>query len=88
MTGNIIVSTCCLGDMAVNAPESEGIYSSSPRTRGRLQPYHPRKHVLTITYCMAMDQSDCLILCKCIIIIIIHCVWYCNVLQCFVAINF
>ena len=24
MTGNIIVSTCCLGDMAVNAPESEG----------------------------------------------------------------
>ena len=24
MTGNIIVSTCCLGDMAVNAPQSEG----------------------------------------------------------------
>ena len=24
VTGNIIVSTCCLGDMAVNAPESEG----------------------------------------------------------------
>ena len=24
MTGNIIVSTCCLGDMAVNAPSSSG----------------------------------------------------------------
>ena len=24
MTGNIIVSTCCLGDIALNAPESEG----------------------------------------------------------------
>ena len=24
VTGNIIVSTCCLGDMAVNAPQSEG----------------------------------------------------------------
>ena len=24
MTGNIIVSTCCLGDMAVNAPSSLG----------------------------------------------------------------
>ena len=38
MTGNIIVSTCCLGER--------------PRTRGHLQPYHPHKHVLTITYCM------------------------------------
>ena len=24
MTGNIIVSTCCLGDMAVNTPSSSG----------------------------------------------------------------
>ena len=39
VTGNIIVSTCCLGNMAVNL-------GLRPRTRGRLQPYHPRKHVL------------------------------------------
>ena len=40
MTGNIIVSTCCLGDMGGGG--------------GRLQPYHPRKHVLTITYHMVI----------------------------------
>ena len=47
MTGNIIVSTCCLGDMAVNAPSSSGCALGHG---GRLQPYHPRKHELTITY--------------------------------------
>ena len=46
MTGNIIVSTCCLGDMAVNAPSSSGCALGHG---GRLQPYHPRKHELTIT---------------------------------------
>ena len=62
MTGNIIVSTCCLGDMAVNTPpppppppESEGCTfglggGGGGGGGGRLQPYHPRKHVLTITY--------------------------------------
>ena len=29
VTGNIIVSTCCLGDMAVNAPVSEGAPSQT-----------------------------------------------------------
>ena len=45
MTGNIIVSTCCLGDMAVNAPRPGGggaFTAISPL-------YHPCKHVLTIT---------------------------------------
>ena len=28
MTGNIIVSTCCLGDMAVNAPEDSGAFTA------------------------------------------------------------
>ena len=46
MTGNIIVSTCCLGDMAVNAPSDTG---GGGGGGGRLQPYHPRKHELTIT---------------------------------------
>ena len=46
MTGNIIVSICCLGDMAVNAPSSSGCALGHG---GRLQPYHPRKHELTIT---------------------------------------
>ena len=52
MTGNIIVSTCCLGDMAVNAPLSSGcaLGFGGGGGGGRLQPYHPRKHVLTITH--------------------------------------
>ena len=28
MTGNIIVSTCCLGDMAVNAPSDSGAFTA------------------------------------------------------------
>ena len=47
MTGNIIVSTCCLGDMAVNAPRVQGLGGGGGGGGGRLQPYHPRKHVLT-----------------------------------------
>ena len=47
VTGNIIVSTCCLGDMAVNASSGYALGLGGGGGGGRLQPYHP---VLTITY--------------------------------------
>ena len=48
MAGNITVSTCCLGGMAVNAPRPRLLPRTGGRA-GRLQPYHPRKQVLAIT---------------------------------------
>ena len=47
VTGNIIVSTCCLGDIVLGL---------RPRTQGRLQPYH----VLTITYLTLRQWGKCI----------------------------
>ena len=53
MTGNIIVSTCCLGDMAVNALGHGGGGGGG----GGGGAYHPRKHELTITYRLSDQDS-------------------------------
>ena len=56
VTGNIIVSTCCRSKRPL-------ILRLRPRGGGgggggALQPYHPRKHVLTITYTTTVTHMN------------------------------